>query len=156
MGELLFGMLLLVIGGGLLLQTMDFKVITLMDPVMGPARFPQIVIATLVLSVLGILLSRMIKKEKSQFVFGELFHGVQLWFGIMILIYIVMLERAGFLITTSLFLIGSTTYLYYVEHKAIPVKITVIRSICITGATFCIQMLFTKAMGVMLPVGTWL
>lgn len=155
MGELLFGILLLIIGGAFFLQTLDFKVIALMDPIMGPARFPQIVIVVLVLSVLGILLIRIVKKEKKPFVFEELFHGVQLRFGLLVFIYIVLLDKAGFLITTSLFLAVSTTYLYFVEHKAVPVKITLIRSVCIAGATFCVQMLFTRAMGVMLPLGSW-
>lgn len=155
MGELLFAVLLLVIGGFFFLQTLDFKVIALMDPVMGPARFPQIVIVVLMVSVLGLIIKRILRKETSQFVFKELFQGVQLRFGLMILVYIVLLERAGFLLTSSLFLIASTTYLYFVEHKAVPKKITLVRSLLIVGATFCVQMLFTKAMGVMLPIGTW-
>ena len=155
MGEMLFGILLLIIGGIFFLQTLDFKVIKLMDPVMGPARFPQIVIAVLFLSVLGILVMGRGKKGEKPFVFGELFHGVQLRFGVMILVYIVILEKAGFLITTSLFLIASTAYLYFVEHKTMPVKVTVIRSACIVGATFCVELLFTRVMGVMLPLGSW-
>lgn len=67
-----------------------------MDPVMGPARFPQIVIVVLMVSVLGLIIKRILRKETSQFVFKELFQGVQLRFGLMILVYIVLLERLVF------------------------------------------------------------
>lgn len=156
MGEIVFWVLLLATGAALFLQTLDFKVIAMMDPVMGPARFPQVVLAVLMVSVTGLLIVRLVKKEKTPFIFLELFKGTQLRFGLMILAYILILEKAGFVIATSLFLIVSTTHLYFVEKGSVPVKLTVIRSACIVAATVCLQLLFTKAMGVMLPLGAWL
>ncbi len=155
MGEMLFWLLLLAVGGILFLQTLDFKVIAMMDPVMGPARFPRIVIGLLAFSILGLFVVRLIKKERTAFVFGELFTGIRLRLGALTVCYILILEKIGFVIATSLFLILATMYLYFVEYGSIPVKRTLIRSVVIVGSVVLLQMVFTKVMGVMLPLGTY-
>ncbi len=155
MGEVILWIILLIISIVLFIQTLGYKTVEMVDPIVGPARFPQVIILIMAICLVALLVKRIFikKKEDKPFIFLELFKGIQLRFGLMMLIYILILGKVGFIVSTSLFLIASTTYLYYEKHKTIPVKATVIRSICIILFTSGLYYVFTQFMGVILPRG---
>lgn len=153
MGEIVFLGAILIIGVICGIQTLGFKAIPILDSVVGPALFPQIAIGIVVLGALALIVQLVMKKQKNQFVFLELFQGKRLGFGIVTIAYVLMLDSIGFIVSTAIFLMLAINYLEYIKGIQINRKKTIVVSLCCILFSIIIYYFFSKVMGIMLPRG---
>lgn len=120
----------------------------------GPGQFPKYILILLLISIAALIIQKIIKKDKTKFVFFELFKGERgITLGSLI-IYLAFLNIIGFLLSTSIFLIATVNYLYFRAHAGFGGKKGIaIRSSISVVITLTIYYAFVQLMHVMLPTG---
>jgi putative tricarboxylic transport membrane protein len=120
----------------------------------GPGIFPKYILILLLVAIAAQIIYKIIKKEKTHFVFFELLKGER---GIILgslIVYLAVLSILGFILSTSIFLIATVNYLYYRGHDGFGEKKSIaIRSGFSVCVAFIIYYVFVQLMHVILPAG---
>lgn len=153
MGEIIFLIVLLLLGGVLFQQTFTFGV-SILDQSGGPALFPRIVLAILAIAVIIRLISVLREKKHEHFVFIELFTGKRLFFFLSLILYIVTFRFLGYILSTCLFLMITCNYFYYVvkENKG-TLRSIVLRNAFVVVFSVGMYFFFGNVLHIMLPAG---
>ncbi len=153
MGEIIFLIVLLLLGGVLFQQTFTFGV-SILDQSGGPALFPRIVLAILAIAIIIRLISVLREKKHEHFVFIELFTGNRLFFFLSLILYIVTFKFLGYILSTCLFLMITCNYFYYVvKGNKGSVKSIAVRNIGIVVFAVVMYVFFANVLHIMLPAG---
>lgn len=155
MGEIFFLLILAAAGIGMFGMSFGFQV-SRIDSSGGPALFPRIVIVILLVFV--IIRITMISKNKEElsrkFHFVEIFQGSRLVFLLLFLGYALLMKPLGFVISSSLFLIASVTFLHKKQYgEGITVKKGLILYPVIVAAVTVLYYIFVYKLNVLLPGG---
>lgn len=153
MGEIVFLVVLLIISAVCFQQTFTFGV-SILDQSGGPAVFPRIVIALLVIAVVIRLITVLREKKHEHFVFIELFTGKRLFFFLSLILYIVTFKFLGYILSTCLFLMITCNYFYYVvkENKG-SLRSIVLRNTFVVVFSVGMYFFFGNVLHIMLPAG---
>jgi hypothetical protein len=120
----------------------------------GPGVFPKYILILLLVAIAAQIIYKIIKKDKTHFVFFELFKEER---GIILgslIIYLAVLSILGFILSTSIFLIATVNYLYFRGHDGFGEKKSIaFRSGFSVGMTLVINYVFVQFMHVILPAG---
>lgn len=120
----------------------------------GPGLFPTYILILLLVAIAALVIQKIIKKDKTKFVFFELLKGER---GIILgslIIYLAVLSVIGFILSTSIFLMFTVNYLYFRGHVGFGAKKSIaIRSGFSVGIALIINYVFVNLMHVMLPRG---
>lgn len=155
MGEIAF--LIVIITCGIIMFGMSFGFQeSAIDNSGGPALFPRIVIAFLIISAIVriITILRNSDERKKDFCFLEIFKGSRLFFVLLFLIYILLIKPLGFVITTIIFANVLLTYLYKKQYgEYATVKKNIITYVITIVIVVAVYYLFTQYLHVLLPAG---
>lgn len=123
-----------------------------LDPYTGPYGFPMAIAGFIV--VLGIveIIRKLIQKEPFQIQFLSLFKGRSMVFLLAILVYALVYETMGFIMSTSLFMIGMIHYLKKSTKEEITKQSTIKLVICSILFTVACYLFFTLVAGIDMPV----
>lgn len=120
----------------------------------GPGMFPKYILILLLVAVTALVIQKIIKKDKTKFVFFELLKGER---GIILgslILYLAVLSVFGFILSTSIFLMFTVNYLYFRGHSGSGGRKSIaIRSGFSVGIALIINYVFVNLMHVMLPSG---
>lgn len=153
MGELILLGLLVVIGVSFWFMTFSFAVSPL-DRSGGAGLFPRLVIIFLLAFVVVRIIQVLLKKEKEHFVFFELFTGIRLFFLLSFVLYVVILNWVGYLISSILFLAVTTNYFSYKTNDTVGTrKAVVIRNGALVVFVFLMYYFFDRILHIALPRG---
>lgn len=120
----------------------------------GPGMFPKYILILLLVAIAALIIQKIIKKDKTKFVFFELLMGER---GIILgslVVYLAVLSLIGFILSTCIFLVVTVNYLYFRGHAGLGGKKSIaIRSGISVGTALIINYVFVNLMHVMLPRG---
>lgn len=120
----------------------------------GPGMFPTYILILLLVAVAALAIQKIIKKDRTKFVFFELLKSER---GIILgslIVYLAVLSVIGFILSTSIFLMFTVNYLYFRGHAGFGAKKSIaIRSGFSVGIALIINYVFVNLMHVMLPSG---
>lgn len=153
MGEIIFLLLLAGTSGLYYAQTLKYRMPKL-DNSGGPAIFPKLVCLFLIAFIVIRILTIVLKKEKKEFHFVELFKGTKglLFLSFTVLVFII--KPVGFVLTSFLFLsFISNALLYAKENNFGSTKSIVIREIVFLVFPLGLYYFFTKVLYVAIPAG---
>lgn len=155
MGEIIFLIILALVGAGMFGMSFGFQV-SRIDTSGGPALFPRVVIIMLfVFIVIRIVMIGKNKEEmEKKFHFLEIFQGSRLIFLLSFLGYALIMKPLGFVISSSLFLILAVTFLYRKQYgERITVKKGLILYPVILVSVAALYYIFVNKLNVLLPSG---
>jgi hypothetical protein len=153
MGELLFLSLLLAACGVMLAITFGFPLVQ-MDLSGGARIFPQLVLVLLAVSIVSRMVIILASGKKERFAFLEIFRGPRLFFIASLFVSIVTIRWLGFMISVSVFLVGSVNFNYWsVKGTLGGAKAIAARSLPMVALVVSLYFIFTKALTVLLPAG---
>ncbi|ONI38348.1 hypothetical protein AN639_01880 [Candidatus Epulonipiscium fishelsonii] len=155
MGEIIFSVILIIIGIGMYVSSYSFPV-SIIDKSGGAALFPRIIIiglSILLIIRIIVILKNPEEKEKA-FGFLEMFKGRRLAFYILFIGYSLSMTTLGFFLSSSIFLAIAIPFLYKLQYgKAIGVKRGSITILISTTSVYVLYFVFTNYFNVMLPSG---
>ncbi len=153
MGEIIFLLVLIAISALGFFEAAAFPS-SIFETTGGPALFPKVLFVGLALFCVIRIIMILASKEKKKFVFVELFKSTRGVFLIASVVYIVVMEYLGYIISTALFLIVICNYLYWKRYDSKgTVKSIVVRNLAMLGITILLYVFFAKVMHVNLPDG---
>ena len=153
MGEIIFLVFLLISGGVMFWSTFSFRTNPL-DTSGGPAIFPQIVLAFLMLMVVIRIVEILCSKEKKPFAFVEMFKGSRLFFLVSLGVYIFLIKPLGFIVSTVLFMTVVILGFRYSMSKSVGKPGSVAIAVGASAAyAVLMYVLFAKVLSIFLPAG---
>lgn len=153
MGELVFLLLLLILCAVCFVQTLSFPV-SILDQSGGPALFPQIVLVLLAVVIVLRMIQFLREKEHAHFVFRELFTGRRLFFFGSLIVYVLLFQWLGYILSTALFLLVTVNYFYFVvKGNRGSVKAIVVRNVSVVAFSIVMYVFFANILHIMLPTG---
>lgn len=154
MGELILYIIILI--GSILgfISTLSLKSVPMLDSIVGPALFPQIALAMIIISCCALIAKIVIGKTKNEFIFIELFQGKRLGFGVLTFIYIATINLLGFATSTAIYLTLTINYLYFTKGKPVSCKKMIIICVVSIISSIALYLFFYDMMGILLPRGT--
>lgn len=155
MGEVVFLSIVGLLGIGMLVMTGSFPT-SLIDKSGGPALFPRIVIILLLVFLIAriVTIIRSEEEKKKEFRFLEIFKGSRLFFLIVFILFILTIEKIGFIISGSVFAIVMMFYLYRKQYgENMSKKRMAVTAVIATVSVVVIYILFTRYFNVLLPAG---
>ena len=155
MGELFFLGIIFVICCLFFFMTFSFPV-SILDKSGGAGIFPRIVIIFLVTFVLVRIITILIKKGKIHFVFFELLKGIQSVFFFSIVLYILLFNKLGYVMSTLLFAYGTINgFFRYATGSFGSKKQIIIRNFLITAFVVLMYYFFSGVLNIILPRPFW-
>ncbi len=155
MGEMIFLFLLLVVCALSFRMTFDFPV-SLLDKSGGASLFPRIIIIALASFIIIRIIQILIRKEKTQFIFKELFTKERGFFFISFLVYVICLNFLGYVLSTILFLSVTISVFFNITTGFYGTKKHKIRRIiAVVVFSFLMYFFFGKIINILLPTGVF-
>lgn len=152
-GELIF-LTVLEISAGFFLSRSDNFAVSIMDKSGGAGLFPTLILKFL-MAVIGIrivLILAIPENRKEDFVFLELFQGNRFFLLTMIIGYAVVVDLAGYLLSSTIFLLVTVNYFFYKVNGSFGSrKIILIRNVIIIAFAILLFLFFTRVLGAVLP-----
>ena len=153
MGEIIFLLILIAISVLGFIEAGTFPV-PIFEKTGGPALFPKILFVGLAIFAVIRIIMILRSKEKKKFVFVELFQSTRGVFLLASVVYVLVMEYLGYIISTALFLVVICNYLYWKRHDTKgTVKSIILRNVAMIVITFLLYVFFAKVMTINLPQG---
>lgn len=153
MGEIIFLLVLIAISALGFIEAGTFPV-SLFEKTGGPSLFPKVLFVGLAIFAVVRIIVILKSKEKTKFVFLDLFKSTRGVFILASVIYVLVMEYLGYIISTALFLIVICNYLYWKRYDTKgTVKSIVLRNASMVLITFLLYVFFAKVMTINLPHG---
>lgn len=153
MGEIIFLLILIAISVLGFIEAGTFPV-SIFEKTGGPALFPKILFVGLAIFAVIRIIMILRSKEKKKFVFVELFQSTRGVFLLASVVYVLVMEYLGYIISTALFLVVICNYLYWKRHDTKgTVKSIILRNVAMIVITFLLYVFFAKVMTINLPQG---
>ncbi len=155
MGELIFMAIIAVIAVFMFFVSGSFPV-SIIDKSGGASLFPRIVIVLLLFFMIirTVIVLRNKEEREKVFVFFEMFRGARLVYLLGTLVYILLVEPLGFVITTSVYLFGMANFMYFKQKDSI-MSLQRNGIIFASGVLISLGMylFFTRVLSILLPQG---
>ncbi len=153
MGEMIFLLVLLAVCAGAYYMTFDFPV-SLLDKSGGAAIFPRMIITALVVFITIRLIQIFLEKHKKPFVLRELFVKERGFFYFSLFLYIACFNFLGYIVSTILFLLTTTTIFFKFTHGSYGSKKQIaVRSILVVCFVVLMNAFFVDVINILLPRG---
>lgn len=153
MGEILFLGLLILFCGYLFFLTFSFPV-NILERSGGAGLFPRLVLTFLMIFLIIRIIQIVSQKQKSPFVFTEMFQGTRLFYLIALVVYVGALKILGYFICTTLFLAVMINVLYrQIKGEWGSAGTIVIRNAMIVVFVTVMNFFFAGVLHVLLPTG---
>ena len=153
MGEIIFLLVLISISGLSLWQTGHFPK-SLFEKSGGAALFPRVTLCALIIFCVIRIVIILAKKENRRFFFLEMFRSTRGVFLVASLLLVVVMPSLGYIISTTLFLLFMTNYLYLKKYDTFgDTKSIIVRNAVMIGISILMYVFFAKVMTVALPKG---
>lgn len=153
MGELIFLGILMVICIYFYTLTFGFAV-SVLDKSGGAAVFPRFVILFLTIFLVVRIVTILRQKQKQGFVFTELFKGMRLFFFASLIVYILAMKYAGYVLSTTAFLLVTVNCFYYkTKDNWGTAKSIAVRNVLLIGFALAMNYFFSNILHIMLPAG---
>jgi hypothetical protein len=153
MGEIVFLLILGGIAGFCYIETFTY-IKPLIDTSGGPTIYPRIVFGVLFVFIVIRVIQIVRMKVKPNFTLITIFKGVSgIFLGISVLA-VIAINFLGYILTSSLYLIATTHYMYYQYHHTIgrPIHIALRCAICFAGVIM-LKLFFGSLLHIQLPSG---
>lgn len=153
MGEIIFLLLIGATSGLYYYQTLSYRMPKL-DNSGGPAIFPKFVCLILIGFVIIRIIQIILKKEKKEFHFFEIFKGTKGLLFISFTVLVFVIKPLGFVLTCFLFLSFVANALMYSKENTLgSTKSIIIREVIFLAFPIALYYFFTKVLFVALPAG---
>ncbi len=153
MGEIVFLLCIAGVGAAYYLEATGYAMPKL-DNSGGPAFFPKLICAILVVLILARVIQIIARKDKNRFVYKNLFLGTTGFFTIGVILFVLLMPFLGYIISCFLFLSIVSNALLYAKTKSFgTVKSIIVRELSFLVFVTVLYYFFTHVLYVAFPDG---